>query len=59
MKKKFFIIPIKNSMNSNRPITNSSDELNKSFLFNINPNWLIEFIEADYSLKNMNIKMNN
>lgn len=41
-------------MNSNRVTTNLSDELNKSYLFNINPNWLMGFIEAEgtYGIKN-------
>jgi len=41
-------------MNSNRLTTNLSEELNKSFLYNINPNWLMGFIEADgtYGIKN-------
>jgi hypothetical protein len=51
---KNLIISIKNSMNSNRLITNLPDELNKSFLYNINPNWLMGFIEADgtFGIKN-------
>lgn len=41
-------------MNSKRPTTNLSGELNKSFLFNINPNWLMGFIKAEgtYGIKN-------
>jgi len=43
-------------MNSNRPTTNLSDELNKNFLFNINQNWLMGFIEAGYVRININNK---